>query len=297
MRPARSVAPVGAHRQNVRLGRDADKTVEGEHGDGEGVHPADAAVEVKEVSRQGLAHTREPAHRAQAERDEQERQGDDQEALHEVRVGRGDQSAEETVEKKRQGHDDDHAVGRDHLAAGGDGDDLAGTLEHHALAEDEKSDAEEGVGERELAAIAVLDDLRDGGAFAAAVPRSDQPVERRDQHVLPLKPDGGEALAKGGARLRHRLLRMGARAKGLADHYPPRQFPVAEKITTAGTNLARNPQTERGDADKVAGQHRPIQCPETGRTRHVAFSVSRCVSAAPVYSSISCRNVKGANSP
>ena len=155
-----------------------------------------------------------------------------------------------------------------HLSPGGDGDDLAGTLEHDALAEDERGDSEEGVGEGEFAAIAVLDDLRDGRALAAAVPRGHQPVKGRDEHVLPLKPDGGEALVEGRARLRHRLFRVGARAEGLADHHPPRQFPFAQKVAAAGAGLARQPQTERCDADKVAGQHRPIQRPESGCAMH-----------------------------
>ena len=168
----------------------------------------------------------------------------------------------------------DHAVGGDHLAAGGHGDDLAGALEHDALVEDEEGDGEDGVGEGELAAVAVLDDLADGGALAAAIPRGHQPVERRDEHVLPLVPDGGEALAEGRARLRHRLLGVGARAERLADHDPPRQLPVAEKVAAAGAGLARHPQPERRDADEVADQHRPIQRPESGCVMHVAFSLA-----------------------
>jgi len=271
--PARALGGAGgAEGEDVRLRGDADEAVDGEHGDGEGAHAAGAAVEVEEMFRQRLVQPAEAAHLEQAERDEHEGEGNDEETLDEVRVSRRHQAAEEAIEDDRGGHGDDDAVGGDHFAAGGHGDDLASAFEHHALTTDEKRDGEEGVGERELAAVTVLDDFRDGGALAAAIPRCQQPVEGRDEHVLPLEPNRGEPHPKRRAGLRHRLFRVRAGAERLADHDPPRELALAKEIAVAGAGLAGEPEAEGRDADEVSNQHGPIQHSETGSSKHEMFS-------------------------
>jgi hypothetical protein len=115
-----------------------------------------------------------------------------------------------------------------------------------------------------LAAVAVLDDVGDGRASAAAVPRGHQPVEWGDEQVLPLVPDRGEAELIGRPGLGNGVFGVRAGAERLADHDPPGQFAIAEKITPAAARLAANPQAEDGDADEVNRQHRAIEPRKTG---------------------------------
>ena len=82
---------------------------------------------------QRLAHGGKAPHRRQPGGNQHEREHDDQEALDEVGVGRGHQAAKVAVEEEGHGHGRHHAVGRDDVAAGGHGDDLARPLEHRSL--------------------------------------------------------------------------------------------------------------------------------------------------------------------
>ena len=113
----------------------------------------------------------------------------------------------------------------------------------------------------------ILDDLADGGPLAATIPGGHQPVERRDEHVLPLIPDRGKPEVEGGSRLRHGILGIGARAERLPDHDPPGKLPVAQKVAGAGADLSGDPQSEDRDADEVSQQNDPVQEGKYGSTR------------------------------
>ena len=193
-----------------------------------------------------------------AERNQHERQDDDQEPLEQIGPGRRHQSADKTVEDEhhRHGH-------HDFVDAGGGArrltDDLAGAFEQAAGFDDEEAHGKHDVDRAHERAVSIPGKLRHRRSADAPEHRRHHPVERGDEQVLPLVPDGGGAEAVDGAGERHRHLRMGADAEALADHHPRTEFPVAEKVLAAAPNAVADDQPDGGDDNEVDDQDGPIE--------------------------------------
>ena len=164
-----------------------DQAVDRQHRD----HPrADAGRrgERKPERLERRLHPGQAADHPPAERNQHEREHDDQDALKQIGPRRRDQSADEAVEHEHHGHRDDDLVHAD-AAAGRLADHLAGALEHAAGVDDEEAEREDDVDAAHPRSVAILRELRHRRPPDAAEHRRHDPVERRDEEVLPLEPD------------------------------------------------------------------------------------------------------------
>src|ERR1035441_6954766 len=87
----------GAHREDVRLRRDAHQPVEGEHSNHGEIDLAELVIELEELGAQTLTHPGDAADFMQASRDEHEGEDDNEEALDKIRVGCRQQAAKEAI--------------------------------------------------------------------------------------------------------------------------------------------------------------------------------------------------------
>ena len=203
-------------------------------------------------------HPVEPADDLPAERNQHERQRDDEEALEEIGPRRGDQSADEAVEDEHDRHRHDDLVHAD-AAARRLADDLAGAFEHAAGVDDEEAQRKDDVDRGHPRAVAIFGELGHGRPADAPEHRRHEPVERRDEEVLPLKPDRGRADAVDRAGERHRHLGVGADAEALADHQPRAELAPAEEVLAALADAVADDEADRRDDDEVGDEDRPVE--------------------------------------
>src|SRR5262249_2649233 len=110
------------------------------------------------------------------------------------------------------------------------------------------------------------------------------PVQRRDEQVLPLVPDGGCAGAVHGARERDRHLGVGPDAEALGDHHPWPEPPTAEKVVGAAAHAVADDETDAGNEDEIGGENGPVET----RDRHgVPSSLGRDTDRAPAWQATS----------
>ena len=107
--------------------------------------------------------------------------------------------------------------------------------------------------------VPILGELRHRRAPDPPEDRRHQPVERGDEEVLPLKPDGGGADAVDGAGERHRHLGVRADAKALANHQPWPEAAPAEEILAAVADAVSRDQADGGDDDEVDDDDDPVE--------------------------------------
>jgi len=240
----------------VGLGNDSDQAVEREQ---KNEPDADAVGGGKREKVWGecLFHPGEAANLAPAQGDQHKREGDDEEALEEVCPGAGQQTADEAVEQKDDRHPEDNRVGGDR-AARGLADHFACTFEHRGHVDREVNEGESGVDDAHPGAVAVFDNFADGRAAHAAKERGDEPVERRGEEVLPLKPDAGEAAGVDGTGEGNGHFRMGANAEALADHEPAIEAPIAEEVALCAPDVAPCNYADGGDNNEVADEDDPV---------------------------------------
>ena len=219
--------------------------------------PEGVASEKRNGSRDA-AQAVHAADRRHPQRNEHEGQHDDQDALEQVRPGRGDQTADEAVEDEHRGHRDHDLVDGDR-AAGRLADDLAGPLQHAARVDDEVAQRKDHVDGAHPGAVTILGELRHRRAPDPPEDWRHQPVERGDEEVLPLEPDGGGADAVDGAGERHRHLGMRADAKALPNHQPGPEAAPAEEILAAVADPVSRDQADGGDDDEVDDDDDPVE--------------------------------------
>ena len=265
------VAPCPDAGQNVRLGDDADQSVDRQHDDREDTHvPRRHHGEHALIQR--FADPRESAGLTQADRDQQKAQRDDEHALHEVRVGRGDKPADKAVHEKGRGHRQHDRVRRDDLA-GGDAHQLAGALEHGAHVEREIRQGEGRVHHAHPLAVAVLVDLSGGRAPEPPEQRGKDPIERRDEEVLPLVPDARVPGLVDLARQRHGHFRVRADAQCLADHEPDIEAAVPQEVVRSLAHPARGVQADSHHQGEVQPDHPPVNRLQARVHSEVAHSI------------------------
>src|SRR5262249_41874942 len=89
--------------------------------------------------------------------------------------------------------------------------------------------------------------------------RRHDPVERRDEQVLPLEPDAGGAVGVDGAGERDRHFRVRAGAEALRDHQPRAEAPAAEEVLAAAAHPIAGDEADRRDDDEISDEHRPVE--------------------------------------
>src|SRR5262249_4757242 len=162
------------------------------------------------------------------------------------------------VEDEHQRHDDD-----DFVDAGGGArrlaDHFAGALEEAARFDDEETDGEYDVAGAHEPSVPILGELRHRRPADAPEDRRHDPVERCDEEVLPLIPDGRRADAVDRAGERDRHFRVGADAEALTDHHPRAELSIAEKVLAAAADPVADDKADGGDGDEIADEHRPVE--------------------------------------
>ena len=217
--PAGPFVAAGADgRELVRLRHDADQPVDRQHRDGPRTDAGRRRQREAERLERGL-HASQAAHHAPSQRNEHEGEHDDQHPLEEIGPGRSDKAADEAIEdeENRHGHDDlIHVDAPARRLA----DYLAGALEHASGVDHEIAHGKDDVDRGHPRPVAILGEFSHRRPADAPEDGRHQPVERCDEQVLPLVPDGGRARSVDGARKRDRHLGVCANAEALPDHQP-----------------------------------------------------------------------------
>ena len=108
--------------------------------------------------------------------------------------------------------------------------------------------------------------------------RGHEPVERRDEEVLPLIPDRGRADAVDRPGERHRHFGMGADAEALPDHQPRAELAPAKEVVAAMADAIPDDEADRRDDDQVGDENCPIEeCDVHGSISVSASDVGRMV--------------------
>jgi len=254
-RPLVSTCPDGG--ELVRLRHDADESVERQHED----HPrpnAGGRGQREPIRLQRRLHSIQTTDYLPAKRNQHERQHDDQESLKEIRPRRRDEAADEAVEDEHHRHRD-HDLVDAHASTRGLTDDLCCSLQHAAGIDDEEAHREHDVDGPHPRAVSILRELRHRRAPYATEDRGHDPVERRDEQVLPLKPDRRGAEGVDGSRERHRHFRVRPDAEALAHHEPRSEPALAEKVLAGLSHPVADDEADRRDDHEVSGEDEPVE--------------------------------------
>ena len=251
------IAPRADRREHVRLRHDADQTVDRQH-QNDPRPDAGRRRQRKAVRLERHLHAFESADDAPAERNQHERQHDDEKSLHDVGPRPRHDTADEAVQDEHHRHRDNDLI-RAGSGTGRLADHLAGAFEQYADPDDEEGDREHDVDGAHERAVPILGELRHRRAPDATKHRRHDPVERRDEQVLPLEPDCGRARRIHRARERHRHLRVRPDAEALAHHHPRTESSLAQKVFAGVTYPVADVETDAGDDDEVYDEHEPIE--------------------------------------